>query len=193
MKYIKMWMILFSEIKWNNELAQLFLWLLILAWYLFAGYWQLTLKWLFYLFHSLSGNYPNPVNRELKAAANILLDQRKKNAVLPPCDDKLELANRMGSYFVKKITDIGTRLDVMAHDLSTDSLLNCTLSPTPKFIKFTALSELEVQKLIEGSAKKSCSFDLMPTSLVFSCIDIPLPVITKMIDLSFVDGVFADV
>lgn len=121
------------------------------------------------------------------------MNQRKKNTVLPPCDDKLELADRMGSYFVQKITDIGTRLDVMAQDLSTDPLLNCTLSPTPKFSKFTALSELEVRKLIEGSAKKSCSFDPMPTSLVFSCIDVLLPVITKMINLSLVDGVFADV
>jgi len=99
----------------------------------------------------------------------------------------------MGSYFVQKITDIGTRLDFMAQDLSTDPLLNCTLSPTPKFSKFTALSELEVRKLIEGSAKKSCSFDPMPTSLVFSCIDVLLPVITKMINLSLSDGVFADV
>ena len=60
-------------------------------------------------------------------------------------------------------------------------------------VKFTALSELEVRKLVEGSAKKSCYFDSMPTSLVFSCIDVLLPVITKMINLSLVDGVFADV
>ena len=122
---------------------------------------------------------------------NTLLDQRKKNTVLPPCDDKLELADRMGSYFVQKITDIGTRLDVRAQDLPTDSLLNC--HQPLNLVKFTALSELEVRKLVEGSAKKSCYFDSMPTSLVFSCIDVLLPVITKMINLSLVDGVFADV
>lgn len=37
--------------------------------------------------------------KKLFAAANTLLDQRKKNTVLPPCDDKLALAERMGSYF----------------------------------------------------------------------------------------------
>ena len=37
--------------------------------------------------------------KTLFAAANTLLDQRKKNTVLPPCDDKLTLAERMGSYF----------------------------------------------------------------------------------------------
>ena len=59
--------------------------------------------------------------KKLFAAANTLLDQRKKNTVLPPCDDKLELAYTMGSYFVKNITDIGTILDVTAQHLSTDS------------------------------------------------------------------------
>ena len=59
--------------------------------------------------------------KKLFAAANTLLDHRKKNTVLPPCNNKLELAYRMGSYFVKKITDIGTILDVTAQHLSTDS------------------------------------------------------------------------
>ena len=59
--------------------------------------------------------------KKLFAAANTLLDQRKKDTVLPPCDDKLELADRMGWYFVQKIADIGTILDVTAQDLSTDS------------------------------------------------------------------------
>ena len=86
--------------------------------------------------------------------------------MLPPCDDKLELADRMSSYIVQKITDIGTRLDVMAQDLSNDSLLNCTWLPTLKFSKLMELSELEVRKRVEGSAKKSCSFDSMPTSLI---------------------------
>lgn len=133
--------------------------------------------------------------KKLFAAANTLLNQGKKNTVLPPCDDKLELADKMGSYFVQKVTDIRTKLDVMAQDLSIDqdTPLNCTSSPTTNFNKFTALSELEVQKLIECSAKKSCSLDPLPTPLVLNCIDVLLPVITKMINLSLVEGVFADV
>jgi len=130
--------------------------------------------------------------RKLFAAANTLMNQGKNNTVLPPCDDKLELANKMGSYFIKKIADIGTKLDVMAQDLATEPPLSHSSSLITKFSKFTALSELEVRKLIESSAKKSCLLDPMPTSLVYNCIDVLLPVITKMINLSMVDGVFAD-
>ena len=87
-------------------------------------------------------------HKKLFAAGEHSFGSMKKNTVLPPCDDKLALAERMRSYFVNKIPHIGTILDVR------DSFLNSTLSPTPKFSKFMALSILEVRKLIEGSPKK---------------------------------------
>ena len=49
---------------------------------------------------------------------------------------------------------------------------------------FRVLNESEVQKLIEVTPKKSCSLDPMPTPVVVGCINILLPVITKVINLS---------
>ena len=49
---------------------------------------------------------------------------------------------------------------------------------------FRELNESEVQKLIEATPKKFCSLDPMPTPLVVGCIDILLPVIIKVINLS---------
>ena len=63
---------------------------------------------------------------------------------------------------------------------------------SPPFSKFNRLTEEEVRKLINNSAKKSCSLDPMPTSLVIACIDALLPIITKMINLSLETGLFAD-
>ena len=63
---------------------------------------------------------------------------------------------------------------------------------SPPFSKFNRLTEEEVRKLINNSAKKSCSLDPMPTSLVIDCIDALLPIITKMINLSLETGLFAD-
>ena len=57
---------------------------------------------------------------------------------------------------------------------------------------FRVLNESEVQKVIEATPKKSCSPDPMPTPLVVGCIDILLPVITKVINLSLQTGSFAD-
>ena len=58
--------------------------------------------------------------------------------------------------------------------------------------QFKALSECEVRRLIESSAKKTCILDPMSTSLVIGCTQVLLPVLTKIINLSLESGVFAD-
>ena len=57
---------------------------------------------------------------------------------------------------------------------------------------FTLLTEHEVRKLIVATPKKSCVLDPMPTPLLVACIDTLLPVITKIINLSLQNGIFAD-
>ena len=49
---------------------------------------------------------------------------------------------------------------------------------------FRELNESEVQKLIEATPNKFCSLDPMPTPLVVGCLDILLPAIIKVINLS---------
>ena len=56
---------------------------------------------------------------------------------------------------------------------------------------FRPLSEGDVRKLIERFPEKTCILDPMPTSLVINCIDVLLPVITKIINLSLGSGSFA--
>ena len=48
-----------------------------------------------------------------------------------------------------------------------------------------------MRELIEGFPKNSCTLDPMPTSLVINCIDVLLPVITRIINLSLESGSFA--
>ena len=64
--------------------------------------------------------------------------------------------------------------------------------PTRTLDRFIPLTESAVSKLIGCSPKKSCMFDPMSTSMVISCADVLLPVITKMINLSLNSGEFAD-
>ena len=47
-------------------------------------------------------------------------------------------------------------------------------------------------QLVKGSTKKSCNLDPMPTPLVIDCIDVLLPIITKIINLSLESGMFPD-
>ena len=46
--------------------------------------------------------------------------------------------------------------------------------------------------LISKSAGKSCQLDPIPTTIVFKLLDVLLPVITKLINLSFDTGQFAE-
>ena len=109
----------------------------------------------------------------------------------PQFDDKIALANKFSDFFIQKIDTIQTKLDNM---VSTPPLCiaNERVRDVPSIEKFNILSVSDVRKLIETTPKKSCLLDPMPTSLVFGCIDVLLPKITEIINLSLQSGVFAD-
>ena len=102
-------------------------------------------------------------------------------------DNNVQLANQMGTFFVQKIETIGSKLDNMAQGLPSLSDDHTSVSPAT-LSKFNLLSEEEARKLISSSAKKSCTLELMPTSLVMDCIDVLLPIVTKMINSSLESG-----
>ena len=56
--------------------------------------------------------------------------------------------------------------------------------------KFNLLSQQEVHDLIRASNKKTCCLDPIRTKLVLDCLDILLPVITKIMNYSLEHGVF---
>ena len=80
---------------------------------------------------------------------------------------------------------IQNKLDNMATTVSPGSEKCLADSPVVQpMVSFRELNESEVQKLIEATAKKFCSLDPMPRPLVVGCIDILLPVIIKVNNLS---------
>ena len=130
--------------------------------------------------------------KNLFNAVDKLLNKSEKRSVFPPSIDKQKYADQMGNYFVSKIQAIHTKLDIAALSLPVDSVDN-TPETSIHLDKFTALTEEEVLKLVEGTAKKSCNLDPMPTPLVIDCIDVLLPAITTIINLSLESGMFPDV
>ena len=115
-------------------------------------------------------------------------------APLPPFTDKLTLANDMGNFFVEKISNIHVKLDNLASTtLDRDShFIPETSSSDILFDQFTSLTEVQVKQLLLKSTKKSCALDQMPTNLVSECLDVLLPVLTKMINLSLKSGTFPE-
>jgi hypothetical protein len=110
----------------------------------------------------------------------------------PDYSDDASLANDIGHFFYKKVINIRKELDAAVID-QCDS---ARLINDPKFgfnqslEKFEVLSTDMVSQLIQKSAKKSCSLDPMPTSLVVKSLNELLPVITCMINSSLSLGYF---
>ena len=72
-------------------------------------------------------------------------------------------------------------------------LLNMTpRSVSESFHEFTPLSD-DVIALVQRSSKKCCAFDPMPTKLVSDCIDVLLPTIKHIINLSLDNAYFPHV
>ena len=111
--------------------------------------------------------------------------------VLPPHEDKQQIANEIGAFFIRKIANIRSELDnrppqvcrVGSND-SNDCKIDFPIS------KFNLLSQEEVHDLIRASNKKTCCLDPIPIKLVLDSLDILLPVITKIINYSLEHGAF---
>jgi hypothetical protein len=60
------------------------------------------------------------------------------------------------------------------------------------FSSFNLMSPDEVSKVIHSMKNKSCSLDPMPTSFVKQCMDVLSPVLTDIVNSSFISGVFPE-
>ena len=121
---------------------------------------------------------------------------------IPPDD----LANNFGNYLVQKIELINDSLDALRSsepldgdsDASADNMDACAncVDPDPRecveFPNFKTLTQDQVSLIIGKAAMKSWPLDPAPTSVVLQVLDVLLPVITCMINMSFESGLFAE-
>lgn len=126
-----------------------------------------------------------------KASKSLLNLQADKT--LPPYDDASTLANEMGEYFVQKVTTIRDKLDNYcppnspSHAPKTSDCYNGTV-----LSQFDCLSEKNIWDMIVTSNKKCCPLDPIPASILSTYVDILLPAITKMVNLSLQSGKFPE-
>ena len=83
-------------------------------------------------------------------------------------------------------------------DASADNMGACAncVDPDPcecvEFPSFKTLTQDQVSLITGKAAMKSCPLDPAPTSVVLQVLDVLLPVITCMINMSFESGLFAE-
>ena len=95
----------------------------------------------------------------------------------PHHGDKSALANDIGSFFIRKISD-----------LLTHSSSHCSSS----FTAFRRVDMDSLRKLVLRAPTKSCLLDPVPTNILKDCLDELLPILSTTINLSLESGFFPD-
>ena len=111
---------------------------------------------------------------------------KKKSTALPQHDSAEDLCNRMATFFSEKIKIIHEGLAELQTEtihLEPDQVFNATC-----LNDFDLVTEEEVNKIIKKAASKSCCLDPIPTQLVKECLDVLLPLITRIINQSFANA-----
>ena len=101
-----------------------------------------------------------------------------------------EHANEFNNLFVTKIKSIREELDSIETDVTASDYFS-SYSPKKEFSNFEILSEEQVRELIIKSPYKQCIADPLPTWITKECLDVLLPFITHIINLSLQSGFFA--
>ena len=117
-----------------------------------------------------------------------------------------DLANNFGNYFVQTIERINDSLDALKSsepldgddDASADNMGACADCVDPdgreceELPNFKTLTQDQVSLIIRKASMKSFPLDPAPTSMVVQVLDVLLPVITCMVNMSFESGLFAE-
>ena len=102
----------------------------------------------------------------------------------PSCSSDSELANRFADFFDGKITTIRQELAVI--EVSDSAPFTALDTPQPNCELNTLLPTTveELSKIMRSTLSKSCSLDPLPSKLVISNLDVLMPVICNIVNLS---------
>ena len=108
----------------------------------------------------------------------------KQPTRLPDHDSSSELANRFAGYFTAKIENIRSALPNIQSDSSDPS----RSSDYDWWNAFAAVSEDDVKRIISKSPSPSCLLDPLPSWMIKEHLDVLLPTITSIVNMSLTEG-----
>ena len=130
----------------------------------------------------------NNSHKELFRVCKNLLD-KSNSSKLPSYTDPLAMADKFNDYFIGKIENIRSSFSTKTEQICDSGMetYNGTIMS-----QFQPVSQEELKKIILSKPVKTSAQDPLPAILLKSCIDVLLPVLTILINLSLsssiVDG-----
>ena len=112
------------------------------------------------------------------------LTKPQEDTKWPKHMSKSELADSFADYFKSKILTI-RRL------FNNTKPYKCEPTGAPKLRKFAPLTQDQVKAVICSLSTKSCELDLIPTQILKKMLPTVVPLITKIVNLSLSEGIFA--
>jgi hypothetical protein len=110
--------------------------------------------------------------------------------------DKIEsqkLCRMLSDFFVNKLNTIRhtiqDRLALLNPNISTSH----ASSPPPLLNQFRQVTLSETLQLIKNCPMKTSPLDFIPTSLLKDCCEVFAPLVCKLANLSFTEGIFPDI
>jgi hypothetical protein len=117
------------------------------------------------------------------------ITHKKSETILPEHTSPQQLANQFGEFFTEKIKKIRTQL--MSTNSNEHVSLNSSDAASPPMLDVLAPATTEeVRKIVNESKVTSCKLDPVPTSFLKVLIDVLLPILTNIVNLSFKEGSF---
>ena len=108
-----------------------------------------------------------------------------KTNPMPMASSDEQIANEFAEFFIGKINKIRDDLD--NHEKYTPY----SLTAVPSLEEFEPLQEIEVIKIVKAMATKSCEMDVLPTTLLKDNLDHLIGLLTKLVNTSLEQGVYA--
>ena len=106
--------------------------------------------------------------------------------LLPAHTCSRTLSTQFSDFFSEKIETIRNDLDLIPNIHKPNDI---ALTVTNSFVEFKEISTSAVRKIINRAPAKTCNLDPIPTPLLITCLDVLLPTITNIVNLSLSTGI----
>ena len=132
-----------------------------------------------YLAKKVSGS--SHKTRTLYKLVNRVLDRKQDSALPDNTGDLKQLSEDFNQYFIEKI-------DKIRNNIPLKSLPSVSDTPTSFLFEFEPTNESEIKTIIKESGVNCSQSDILPSSLYKDNLDIMLPTLVKLVNLSLSSG-----